>query len=892
MYRLRHFRSDEDIRRELASLLEQAVEDELAGGLPEAEARRRARLRFGSELEILEKTRDQEPATMIESCYRDFLTGLRALRKTPLLCVTTIVTLALGIGANTAVFTLLYGLVLRSLPVERPWELARFGLKERGGQEADEVGTMPWLMLQEFRREQRSFSDISSWHFDSVTTEDRDGTMRMYDAMFVSGNGFRMLGVRPYVGRLIGPADDVRGGPAGGWPVVLSYGFWNERFRRDPDVVGKKMTLSGVPVTVAGVAPPDFEGIMPGRQTRCYLPLRFSDATAGRPVLDVPENLASVFAIGRLKPGVGLAQANAELATARDPLFKRFIPPKYEQLARRFELRVISGRGGVPFLIRSYTGPLTLMQGLVIVVLVLCCVNVGGLMMSKMYARQHEFAVRSAIGAGRWRLMRQYLTESAVIALAGAALGGAAAWFGTPFLLRYFINPYAQEALIIHPDSMLFLASAALAILSTLLFGTLPAWRAGRSDPGSLLKSRSSLGARRQAAGRAFVPVQVALSLVLVTVAGLLSQSLIRIRSQHAGFALEHITLTTPILQKLPQKGDAMLDLYQRVVDRLEQKPGIEAAAVTYFTPLTNRAATAAFEAAGGGPNPRQDPRMAHNDVGPGYFRTMETRIVSGREFERRERDRSVCVLNQSAASFLFPGQDPIGQSVTSRDTQAFAAPVSCRVIGVAEDAKFASMRDPAPRTVYFPVSLDTPALKFGGNLVFLMRSRTAAQAIAGYRAAHDDLVPSTPLLRFATLHEQMDEAMGMQRMITTLSSCFGGLALFLSAIGLYGLLASSVAQRTGEIGLRLALGAGPRRVLSMILREAAKLISVGFVLGAAGLWIAVRFVREMLFGVTAFDAATLAATVFVLASVGLAAALIPALRAARVNPNDALRAE
>ncbi len=890
MHRVRHFRSDEDIRRELESLREQAVEDGLADGLPEAEARRRARLRLGTGLELLEKTRDQEAATMIESCYRDILSGLRGLRKNPLLCLITVITLALGIGANTAVFSLLYGLVLRSLPVEKPWELVR--IQDRGNRAADRVGVIPWLMLDQFRREQRSFREVSAWNLESVIARDRDGTVRMYDATFVSGNGFRVLGVRPYLGRLIGPEDDVRGGPASGWPVVLSYGFWNERFRKDPNIVGQKMTLSGVPVTVCGVAPPDFEGIMTGQRTRVYLPLWFTDAAAGRPALASTQDFTAVFALGRLNPGATIAQANAELAVARAPLFKRFVPPQYEQFAQKVELAAVSGRNGLPFLARAYLAPLMLLEGLVIVVLVLCCVNVGGLMMSKMYARQHEFAVRTAIGAGRWRLIRQYLTESLVIALAGAALGGAAAWFGAPLLLHYFLNPYAQEAISVHPDGTLFAVSAVFAVLSTLLFGTAPAFRAGRSDPGTLLKSRSTLGARRQIAGRTFVPVQVALSVVLVTVAALLSQSLIRIRSEHAGFALENITLTTPIFENLPLKGEALLDQYQRMVDRLEQKPGVEAAAVTYYTPLTNRAAEAAFEAAGGGPNPRRDPRMAHNDVGPGYFRTMQTRIVSGREFERRERDRSVCVLNQSAANFLFPGQDPVGQSVTSRDTRYFEKPLMCRVVGVSEDAKYASLRDPAPRTIYFPVSADSIPIKSGGNFVFLMRSRTPAQAIAGYRSAHDELVPSTPLLRFATLHEQRDESMGMQRMLTTLSTTFGVLALFLSAIGLYGLLASSVAQRTGEIGVRLALGAGAPRVIAMILHEAAKLISFGYLLGALGVWAAVRFIQNMLFGVSAFAPATLTVTVVVLAAVGLAAALLPALRAARVNPNDALRAE
>lgn len=439
-----------------------------------------------------------------------------------------------------------------------------------------------------------------------------------------------------------------------------------------------------------------------------------------------------------------------------------------------------------------------------------------------------------------------------------------------------------------HPDKTVFLVTGLFAVLTTLFFGILPAWRVGRADPGSLLKSRTSAGGRRQIAGRAFIPIQVALSLVLVALAGLLSQSLTRLRSEHTGFDVNHITIQNPPFYNLPQKGDALLDVYQRMVDRIAQMPGIRAAAVTQLTPMTGDQFTARFQAVADGPSPPEDSHMAFNYVGPGYFRTMNTKLLAGREFEKNERNRDICILNQSAASYLFPHQQAIGRYVRSDDPKEFPNSVSCRVIGIAEDAKFASLREPPPRTLYFPAT-GKEADKW---LVILMNSGTKAQAIAGYRQALSEIAPSVPLVLFATLQEQMDAALGTQYLITLMSNFFGGLALFLSAIGLHGLLSSSVAQRTSEIGIRIALGAQRRTVLQMILSDALRLLGIGVLLGAIALFFAVRFVQNMLYGISAFDPVTLIGTVVLLAAVTLFAAFLPARRAASVDPMQALRTE
>jgi predicted permease len=899
--RLHHYRTDADLRDELKSHLEMQQEDYIGLGVPAAEAQRRARLRLGSTQAVVENVRDREFITVLESCYRDFVIGLRALRKSPIFSLTAILTLGIGIGANTIVFTLLYGLLLRSLPVKDAGSLVRIGVAS-ATIDPSRASQVPYHVLLQLRRQQNSFADISGWSISSVSMDLGDGSSRMLAAGLVSGNGFDVLGMNPYLGRLLTPADDVRGGPPEGWAAVLGYSFWRDNFGADPSIAGKQIRLSNTAFTIVGVTPPAFRGLWPGSDATLYVPFQFLSVLAGRDI-NAADALPWCSAIARLKPGVSARQARAEMATYGNALLRQFIPLDLQDRfqARNAYLWVSSARTGLPtFFGQVYSRPLYLMQGLVGIVLVLCCVNVGGLMMSQVHARRQEFAVRTAIGAARWRLMRQYFTESFVIALAGAALGAAAAWYGTGYLLPFFRHPNEGIGMSINPDATVFAVTGFSAVLTTLLFGTLPAWRAGGADPASVLKSRTAGAARRQTLSRAFIPLQVALSFALVSIATLLSQSLIRLETEKTGFELDHVTIQTAPFHLLKLPVETRMELYYRMRNRLNQLAGIHSSSFTLFTPMTSFQATAAFEAVSNGPNPPQDPRMAYNEVGPGYFRTMKTTILDGREFQENERDRSVCILNQSAAEYLFPRQQTVGQYVRSsaagtiypagRGTLTPAQPVVCRVIGLAQDAKFANLNEPPPRTIYFPVTLET--LRAAGNLVFLMNAPSKAQAIAAYRTAKAELSPATPFVLFATLREQMDAALGSQRALSLMSNFFAGLALLLSGLGLYGMLSSSVAQRTGEIGVRMALGAKRGRVLCMILAEALGLLSAGLVLGAIALMITTRFVEGMLYGVSAFDPIRLAAITAVLAFVAIAAGLLPALRAGSIDPIQALRAE
>jgi predicted permease len=828
----------------------------------------------------------------LDDLLGDLRFGVRMLRKNPVLALVAVLTLALGIGANTAIFTLLYGLVLRSLPAHNPGELAKVGIASAAY--PDEAGAfMPYRMLEAFRAQGASFRELSAWTGDYVLMKDHEGLIQGYDAGLVSGNAFGLLGLQPYRGRLIEAYDDVRGGSSNGWPVVLSYSFWNGFYGRAEDIIGKQITISDTRVTVVGITPPDFKGVWPGDDVKMYFPLQFVTVLEKKDVLGAADNLFGVEVIGRLKPGVSLRQANAELGHLQQSLLSRFIPDRFrhDPFFEKAYLMASSARNGLPnYLTHTYTKPLYLMQGLVALVLLVCCVNIGGLMMARVAARQQEFAVRTALGASSQRLVRQALTECFVIAITGSALGALGAWYGSGLLLRFFRDPMMMEPVSVHPDKTVFWITALFAVVTTLLFGTLPAWRAARTDPGSLMKTRTNLGGRRQIAGKMLVPIQVALSLVLIVLASLLSESVIRLRDEQTGFDLDHVTIQTSPLYVLGLKGEAKLNLYQRMVDRLKEMPAVDSAAATSQTPMTGIKITGDFQAVSDGPNPPEDAQMPYNDVGPGYFQTMRTRIIEGREFDQNDRQLNECILNQSAAEFFFPHEPVLGRYVRNRVNDQFTQKVECQVIGIAEDAKFYDLRQGPPRTIYLPLSKER--IDDLGNLVFLIHTPTKAQAVAAFRKTISEIAPTVPLVIFVTLREQMDAALGSQELITLLANFFGLLVLLLSALGLYGLLSASVTQRRGEIGVRVALGASRGNVLGMILKEALVLLGWGIVLGAVGLFFTTRFVTAMLHGVTAHDPETLAMVAGVLVIVTIVAALVPAIRAARLDPIEVLRAE
>lgn len=883
---------DHGLDGEIAFRLENRIKELAATGLPIEEATAAVHKEFAGVMLAKEKAREAWVKRRLGDFAGDLRFGLRMLRKNPVLTVVAVLTLALGIGANSAIFTLLYGLVLRSLPASHAGQLVKVGIASKA--EPDDPGEyMPYRMMQAMGQQQSSFRELSAWSADWVLMRDHEGSIQGYMAGLVSGNAFGVLGIEPYRGRLLAAYDDVRGGPSGGWPVVLSYGFWKDFYGSAEDILGKQVRVSDVPVTIVGITAAEFQGVWPGENPKMYLPLQFASVLRKKDVFETPESFFGVATIGRLKPGFALSEAKAELTQMQESLFAQFIPERFrhDPFFEKAYLTVSSARSGLPnYLTHTYARPLFLMQGLVGIVLLVCCVNIGGLMMARAAARQPEFAVRTALGASSERLVRQSLTESFVIAIAGSALGAVGAWYGSGLLLRFFRDPMMMEPISVHPDKAVFWLTAMFAVLTTLLFGTLPAWRAARTDPGIVMKSRTTAGGRRQIAGRMLVPIQVALSVVLVATASLLSESVIKLRNEQTGFDLDHVTIQTSPMYLLGLKGEAQLNMYQRIVDRLTEMPAVDAAAATSQTPMTGIKITGDFQAVAAGPNPPEDTQMAYNDVGPGYFDVMKTRIVTGREFEKNERQLNVCILNQSAAEFFFPHEQALGRYVRNRTTNEFTQKVECQVIGVVEDAKFSDLRQGPPRTIYLPLSKER--IDDLGNLVFLIHTPTKAQAIAAFRKTLSEIAPTVPLVIFVTLREQMDAALGSQELITLLATFFGLVVLLLSALGLYGLLSASVTERRSEIGVRVAMGATPGTVLRMILKDALRLIGWGILLGAVGLFFATRLVATMLYKISAYDPRTLAGVAGALMIVTILVAVVPALRAAKLDPIEALRTE
>ena len=499
--RIKHFRTDSDLESELGSHLEMEVEERVAAGEHPSEARRRARLALGDTRVAIERVRDAEWITAIEGWGRDIVFACRSLRKTPVFFSTAVFTLALGMAASTAVFSLLYGLVLRPLPTEEPSRLVQLGLSGNADASYVHNSFVTYRMLEDLRKGLTSYVDISGWDVFDVPVEDQDGSFRRIEAGLVTGNAFSVVPMRPYLGRLIAPFDDVQGGGAHGWSVVLSYGFWTDRFSRDPHVIGKQLKVSGALATVVGVMPPEFNGLWPGAALEIYLPAHFVSVVLRPNVLSDPNELYFMLAIGRLKRGVSVASAGAELARLKKPLVTDYIPVQHlhDPIFEGVTTRVSSVRSGVPnYVTRTYTAPLYLMQGLVGLVLLLCCTNVGGLMLTKVYTRQREFAVRTALGAPVWRIVRQYLSEAFIIAAAGSILGVILAWYGSRLFLPFFRDPMMGEPMQIGPNRAIFFASFCLAVLTTFFFGMVPAWRAGRADPGKLLKSRLEHGRETQ----------------------------------------------------------------------------------------------------------------------------------------------------------------------------------------------------------------------------------------------------------------------------------------------------------------------------------------------------------------------------------------------------------
>jgi predicted permease len=886
----------DDLSVSIQEHIEQKTEELMDEGMSRNEASQAARRAFGNVALLEERSREVWQLHWLESLWADLRFSLHQLWKSPGYTLTAVLTLVIGIGANSAIFTVIDDAMLRSLPVQRPDQLVNVGFAAPNmEQHFIPVQFLP--VIRELNHRLHGVSPIAGWAGSMMAVPDDQNTLRSIPGNLVTGNALSMLGVRPLLGRLLTPEDDIPGGPEGGWPVVLDYGFWLSNFHGDPAIVGHHLRISGQPTVIVGVLPSDFHGLFVGQTERVYLPLHFFSALAPTPEQDPlhhPENF-NMLTVARLEPGTTLRSLNAQLAAMSPSLIKTLVPQRIKNLPefRGAHMAAQSAARGFSEIANDYSKPLLLIQGIVLAVLLLCCVNIAGLQTARLESRQHEFAVRSALGAGRRRILQQCLVESLVLAFLGSIFAAGIAWASVKSISGFFTPAGSGDTMQLQPDTHILLFTAALALVTTLLFGLAPALLAGRVAPGLVLKSKGTNARTNLLRHRFFVPAQFSLALVLVFTAGLFTHTLVRLRNNHAGFNPDHVMEVCAQFQALKKSPQEIMELYRSITDYLRTVPGVESASYTWVTPVTGFAPKLDAQSI---EHPQNVHSTAWNDVGDGYFSTVGTRLLAGREFTPQDRDRSVCIVNQSAARLLFPGAQPLDDSLKAAmkeddDVKPFTA--TCRIVGIAEDARYSSLRDPAPPTVYFPASVSTVGSgSYSNNLVFFIRSQSAATSIGAYRAALARYAPTTGYMIFLPLSDQVDQSIGSERLIARLSGIFAAVALLLSGIGLYGVLALRVQQRRPEIGVRLAVGASRARILMLFLRDALWLVALGTVAGILLIAFTSTFTRRFLYDTSPMQVSVVAGALLTLAVVAIFAALLPARRAAALDPLQVLRDE
>jgi len=815
--------------------------------------------------------------------WGDVRYALRMMRRSPGFTAVAVLSLALGIGANTAIFSLMYTVMLRTLPVEHPEQLVE--LLHRLPREGHQANTFTWQAFQELRENNRVLAGLIAAAPASFDVRGEGLELERVDGGYVDGNFFPVLGMRAAVGRLIGPEDD-RVGADTSAVAVVSWSWWNSRLQGDRGVLGKRIFVQDVPVTIVGVAPRGFEAWQVGTHRDVWLPM------AANPARGTSRNV-TVALVGRLKPGVSLAQAHAELSG----LDHRLVVEQARTGTNPYTIELVldlepAGAGLTSRLREQYGRPLAAMMAVVGLLLLIACTNVASLLLARGAAREREMAVRVSLGAGRLRLLRQVLTESLLLSAAGSLLGILMAYFGTSLLVRIIMatpGPGRIE-LQARPDVDVLLATACAGLLTGLLFGLAPALRAYASVPASALRAALCTFGRagetrwRRLFGKWLVAAQVALSLVLVSAAGLFVRHLANLENLDLGFRRDHVLLATLDAGRSGYEAGRLSRAYQEVLGRLEAIPGVRSASLSAVTPISGAGASRNLTVQGYQASPGEVRLIVENWVAPRYFETLGTPLLAGRDFRPQDQGGPlVAIVNRTMARYYFGNGSALGMHVTfDGDERPY------EIVGVVGDSKYQEIREETWRTIY----LDTfQASRVGSH--FLLRTNVAPAAVAGdVRRTVQGLLKTVPVVRVATLGEQVDASIVPERLIAMLSGLFGALGSLLAAVGLYGLLAYTVARRINEIGIRMALGATRGDVTRMVLVDALGMVVAGL---AVGVPIALRgggLAASLIQGLAVKSAGAIAFGAAAMVAVALAAAYVPARRAARVDPMEALRYE
>jgi len=890
-------RLEREMEEEWRFHLDERVDALMASGVSRREAQQIARMEFGDPLRWKEEGREARGLRLIHELRSDVQYALRQMGRAKTATLVIMATLALAIGANTAIFTLVDAVMLKPLPVPHPEELKQlvwiarrsgFHTTYNGSARSNAAGervatSFSYPVITNLRDHAKTLSDVFCFDEPQQLSIVHDGAAQLVDGQFVSGNYFRGLRVNAILGRTLGEADDKPGAPAVG---VISQRFWRRAFAEAPDVVGRRITVNGAPVSIAGVLPPSFFGVLPGTHPDVVLALAVQSAFDASTPLDALTRADrwGFQVMARMKPGETASRAEAEA----EALIRQAILA-YAPVASYDPPRIVLDPGdrGLANLRREYSNPLGILMGIVGVVLLIACANIAGLLIVRANAREREIGMRIALGAGRWRVIRQLVTESVVLAVGGGCLGFAVT-YGIRHLLPVFVTEGSSTVeLDMAVDVRILLFTAGTCLATGLACGLLPAFRATNVDVASLI-GRTLTGTRTSASrrwtGKVLVATQVAFSLMLLVGAGLFVRTLLNLRSEALGFKPDGLLIFRMNPSQSGYAAARWNDFYERAVERIAAVPGVRTVSLSRYAVLAGGSTKDGIGVLGSESKPIGT--YIHY-VAPQYFETMGIPLRLGRDITWQDREQShhVVVVNEALARTLFGTAQPIGQWVIHPNEKAADA---MEIVGVAADAKFSDVRRPAPPTIYEPYVKQPQRL-----MTFAVRTAGDPEGLSGsIRDAVAAVDPSVPLFDFRSQRTQIDHAIRQERLFANLVSGFGLLALLLACLGIYGTLSYSVARRTPEIGLRMALGASRRDVIGLVLRESAGPVAVGVVVGAAGVAATARVIQSMLFGVTHYDMPTLLAAFAVLVISALLAAWLPSARASRVEPMLALRQE
>jgi len=828
------------------------------------------------------------------SLWQDLRHAFRLLRLSPGFTIISILTLALGIGANTAIFQLIDSVRLRTIPVKNPQELGTIRIADRhwgSGQFSSQYSQLTFAMWEQIRKRQEGFAEIAVWsdqRFNLAT----GGEVRNAKGIRVSGDFFHVLGVEPTLGRLLGPEDDQPGCAASA--ANISYSFWQRNFAGDPSVVGKRLTLDGNSFEVLGVTPPGFNGISVGDTFDVAVPI------CVEPILSPRNNRLTLrhawwlASIGRLKPGWTIARANAQMNAVTPAILQETIPPVYDAAGVKkyleYKLGAFSAGRGFSELRDDSETSLWLLLGISGLVLLIACANLANLMLARASARERQITIRRALGASRWRMIRELLSESFLLATAGTICGLFLAFAISRMLVAFIRAQQNQIFLDLGMDWRVLAFTTGLAFLTTVSFGLAPAVRATRAEPATLLQSgsRGSAGGReRFSLRRILVVSQVALSVVLLMGALLFVRSLRNLTTLNIGFQQTGMLVTSVDFTRLHIPDERFTEYKRDIVKHVQAIPGVESAAGAMLVPF-------------GGMTWNDDVLLEGSDtdagvvwinyLGAGYFRTIGTPLLAGRDFDDSDTTTSVkvAIVNQAFARKILKGADLLGKRFRIHEPPGKPRPLY-EIVGVTGDNKFQNMHEEFLPFMYFPATQQEKPSP--DDQILIRSSLSLTSLIASLKQTIADVNPGIDL-EFRILETRVHNSLLQDELMATLSGFFGFLAALLAAIGLYGVISYMVVQRTKEIGIRMAIGAKRIDVVKMILREAGMLTLAGLVIGTGLALAAAQAAKSLLYGLKPRDPLTLVMAVILLSAVATLASFLPAHRASKLDPLTALRYE